>query len=131
MTLAAFLQGCKDREFAMASYDCGMFVCEWMSACTGRDVYAPWRGRYQTGFGAARIILKTGGVPALLAEIAEVAGWAPCEPRKGVVGAVPIINGAGQADIGMAICTGRLWATCGKKGVVMLTAEPLVCFGPA
>lgn len=59
--LNAYLDSARDMPFAWGTHDCVTFACGWHALMTGRDAYAPWRGRYKSRVGAARRIKEAGG----------------------------------------------------------------------
>lgn len=50
----------RQTPFAWGRHDCVTFVCVWHQAMTGRDIYAPWRGRYDSETAAFRFMLDIG-----------------------------------------------------------------------
>ena len=44
------------KEFRWGEHDCCLFACDCIEAVTGVDPAAPHRGRYQSKFGAARVL---------------------------------------------------------------------------
>lgn len=58
--LAGYLEEARQTPFAWGRHDCVSFAAGWFCLMTGRDTYAPWRGRYSTRFGAARHIYEAG-----------------------------------------------------------------------
>ncbi|MBE4620985.1 DUF6950 family protein [Vibrio navarrensis] len=58
--LNAFLANYADKDFATGVNDCALFVSDWTLELTGEDLAAPFRGRYKTDLGSARLIKKLG-----------------------------------------------------------------------
>ena len=96
----------RDAEFRWGHMDCCLFVADVLNAQHGKDFAAPFRGTYDTEFGAARIVAKHGGLDGLLSSVfgpmvpAEECGeGSPVLLRRKLVeqdsvsGAVGIING--------------------------------------
>lgn len=85
--------------------DCGIgFVAEHIIACTGKDVAAPFRGRYTTALGAVRVLKAEGfdrldavlaahfeAFPASLGQLGDVACIATDDPLGCALG---IVTGA-------------------------------------
>jgi hypothetical protein len=58
--LASYCEDARQKPFAWGSHDCVSFAAGWFCLMTGRDVYEPWRGKYDTQFGAYRLIVEAG-----------------------------------------------------------------------
>jgi hypothetical protein len=54
LDLVSFLAERRARSFRWGVHDCATLCCDWVRLRTGRDVLAPWRGRYANRVGAAR-----------------------------------------------------------------------------
>jgi hypothetical protein len=59
--LAAYLDGVRDDVDALGPLPCARFAAEAAHAITGVDYYAPYRGRYKTETGAAKVLRRIGG----------------------------------------------------------------------
>lgn len=55
--LDGYIEAARRTPFAWGHHDCVTFVCGWHAAMTARDVYAPFRGRYDSETAAFRILL--------------------------------------------------------------------------
>lgn len=96
--LAAYLATARRRPFAWGAHDCALFSAGAVEALTGTDLAAPYRGRYTTARGAARV-LRRAGAGSL---DAFVAGYFPRLPgpllaQRGDLALVDSGTGAGLA----------------------------------
>lgn len=55
-----YIDAHRDAEFQYGALDCARFVCGAVECITGRDLYAPYRNRYNTEIGAARALKRFG-----------------------------------------------------------------------
>lgn len=60
LRLNAYLADVVRRGFAPGEHDCALFAAGAVEAMTGRDLAAPYRGRYRTLRGGARILKAAG-----------------------------------------------------------------------
>ena len=58
--LVAYVAGTAEREHAWGLFDCALDAANAVEAMTGIDFAAPFRGRYSTAAGAARILRRFG-----------------------------------------------------------------------
>ncbi|MBZ9980393.1 hypothetical protein LB521_04430 [Mesorhizobium sp. BR-1-1-8] len=58
--LARLVSGIKDVPGVWGESDCLLTAAAGIEAVTGEDIMAPWRGRYTTEAGAARLMRKEG-----------------------------------------------------------------------
>jgi hypothetical protein len=125
---AVSVQGFVD-EVAAAGWqygerDCLLWLGEWARRNTGVDGGAPWRGRYKTALGCARVLKRSGGMLACIERGAALAGMVETTaPVAGAVGLVEVMTARGAEVVG-AIFTGRRWAVLTASGVVTVTATP-------
>jgi hypothetical protein len=104
--------------------DCLLWLGEWARRNTGIDGGAPWRGRYKTALGCARVLKRSGGMRACIERGAALAGMIETiEPKPGAVGLVEVMTARGAEPVG-AIFTGRRWAVLTAGGVLSVTATP-------
>lgn len=52
--LAAHLDAMRMQPFEWGKNDCALSVARWVHACTGKDHFSDWVGKYKTERGAAR-----------------------------------------------------------------------------
>ena len=102
--------------------DCFLWPADWIERSGWPDPAGPWRGRYATALGAARIVRRAGGVEALWISRAIEIGLNPAlRPVAGDVGLVEHgTTGAGPSLRGRvgAICLGAgEWATSTPAGL--------------
>lgn len=56
--LDAYIEHARGVAFEWGSHDCVTFTTGWHKAITGRDVFAPYRGRYHSSLQAMRLLTK-------------------------------------------------------------------------
>lgn len=72
-------------EFAWGRDDCLMWIANIDRAATGVDPAAPWRGRYRSERGAARVMGRR-GIAGMMLRVARARGWRRVEPAEAVPG---------------------------------------------
>lgn len=124
--LADYLRWAGAQPFAYGRWDCLIgLVAEWVRRERGGDPAAPWRGRYSTALGCARLVKREGGLLAVLSRGAALAGLeAAVAPRAGCIAAVEP-HGAAGGSLAGAICTGAAWAVLSPAGIGLIAARPL------
>jgi hypothetical protein len=132
MTLSDYLEWALGEAFGWGSHDCGFLTVGWVAKASGIDVLDKWRGRYSTELGCARVVRRAGGLEAILGEAAERASWPKVKtPFPGCVGIIQGVTTEGLMAPGMGIYTGRRWASCGERGLVMTPANHHAVWGRA
>ncbi len=58
--LAAWLAAVEQRPYQWGSHDCALFGCGALEALTGGDYGQPWRGKYRSEAGAAKMLRRAG-----------------------------------------------------------------------
>lgn len=105
--------------------DCLCWLGLWSERKAGIDGAAPWRGRYDSELGCARMLRESGGVTSCVEIGAALVGmsesFSPSVEDIGVIHA-PTANGWQKTG---AICTGPRWAVMTASGILTLKAEPL------
>lgn len=138
-SLDAFLSNLAASRFGYDSrageVDCMTAVGDWMKLATGKDPVAPYRGRYTTEIGAARVIRRAGGEAALLGSGAVAVGW-KARPkgaeRRGDVGVVRCKTPEGKEALVAAVCLAPMrWASMGPGGVHVGATVAQAAWGPA
>ncbi|MBI1682394.1 DUF6950 family protein [Caulobacter hibisci] len=117
--LAVYLAWAARQPFSYErGWDCASgLVARWVEQERGTDPAAPWRGRYSTALGCARLVRREGGMHAIMGFGLAAVGLARTEtPQVGDVGLVMQVTPAGPEPVA-AIRTRRRW--------VMLTATGL------
>lgn len=66
ITLTEFRRSVRHKRFEYGVFDCCLFGADWIQAVSGYDPAEDLRGTYSTKGGAAKIILRAGGMKALL-----------------------------------------------------------------
>lgn len=104
--------------------DCMLFAADLIRAMTGADLGAPYRGRYSTPIGAARILRRVNGARSLpeALELWEARdGWRPIFPHDAASGdPMLMFMPAGPT---LAIRFGVFVAAPGARGVELIAAE--------
>lgn len=117
--LTDVLEWMAETPFVDGKTDCVLVVADWLMLSGYADAAAPWRGRYHTALGRARLLKREGGIEAVMIAGAKRIGLKEtATPLEGDVGLVRL-SGQDQA----AICLGDLWAA---KGRGLVVAEPEV-----
>lgn len=120
--LDAFLEDASAKRFQDGRWDCGLMVAAWVERMTGVDGASPWRGRYATRIGWLRILKREGGIEAVIAAGAALAGLTETkEPKRGDIGVARLPNG----ELMAGICLGERWASAGLNGLAACCAEPV------
>lgn len=65
----AALDRYRSAEFRWGEMDCCLFVADVLRDLHGKDFAEPWRGTYDTEFGARRLVVKHGGLDGLLSSV--------------------------------------------------------------
>jgi len=68
---ADFLMLHARRAHAFGTWDCAFAAAEYGRAVTGIDFAAPFRGRYRTALGCARVLRREGGIATIFAAVAD------------------------------------------------------------
>lgn len=113
--LDEYVEAVKRTPFAWGQLDCITYVCGWHRLMTGRDVYAPWRGKYDSEIGAARLIVATGCASRI--ELGDLLFG----------NAMPVAR-AGRGDI---VCDGEAFGLHLGRAISYLGAERALTFVPA
>ncbi len=133
MSLDDYLATVFGQDWAWGAMDCCFFGGDWVRARTGRDPLAPYRGRYDSAIGAARLIARHGGLVAMVGAEMQRCGFAPTsEPDDGDL-AIVSMPGTGEMSIAGAsvvICRGAwmLGKAAGHGVAGMRAAEPLAAW---
>jgi len=123
--LAAYLRWAGEQGFEYGRWDCLIgLVAEWVRRERGGDPAAPWRGRYSTEMGCARLVAREGGLLAVLTRGAGLAGLEATDtPRTGDIAVVQPREPGSQ--LAGAIHTGAAWAVLSPTGVGLIAARPV------
>lgn len=117
-----FLSEASAKRFHDGTWDCALMVAAWVERVKGVDGASPWRGRYATRIGWLRILKREGGIEAVIARGAALAGLTETsEPRRGDIGIARQPNGELMAGIYL----GQRWASAGARGLAVCVADPV------
>lgn len=120
--LDAFLDEASRRRFQDGTWDCALMVAAWVERVRGVDGASPWRGRYSTRIGWLRILKREGGIEAVIARGAALAGLVETgNPQRGDIGIAERPNGERIAGIFL----GERWASAGTRGLAACVAAPV------
>lgn len=136
--LDGFLEAAESRELVWGIWDCALCPADWVALSGAPDPAGPWRGRYRTALGAARIAAAQGGLEGLWAASAAAAGLDRARsPRVGDVGLMrtPCACRAHGAPGGVpgplrglagGVCIGNeWWATSAVRGLALVRRPDL------
>ncbi len=120
VTLAQFLSRAAATPFAFGKFDCLLFPADRVRDRYGVDPAAKWRGSYDSALGCERILLREGGVIAIMETALTPMGIAStANPQPGDVGAVAVATKQGTRFCG-AVKTGCGWAVLGVHGLLVM-----------
>jgi hypothetical protein len=124
--LPAFLAASARTPFAWGGPNCLTWLGDWMLELTGGDPIADLRAACSDRRSALRLVARAGGLQALLAQRAALAGLAGTDaPQAGDIGVVRIA-GVERRELAGGICTGPRWAVLGVAGLIV-GPLPVVC----
>ncbi len=95
--------------------DCGALAAAVILAVTGRDHFAPWRGRYSTRAEALAVLGEAGGLESVITA-AVGAPVAPQAARRGDLVAVP----APAFGVALGVADGRCGVFQGRRGLIAI-----------
>lgn len=119
--LQDFLRRAAAEPFALGEWDCAMFVANWVREQTGKDPAADLRGTYKVAFGWKRIVVREGGLSALVRRLAERAGMR--STTKIAAGAVGVVKVLGVGIVGAIAAGDGMWAMKFTDGLVVARAD--------
>jgi hypothetical protein len=111
----------RSAPFEWHRWDCCSAAADWVRVCTGRDLFAAWADRYQTGAVAQRLIKKAGGLRALIEGVLGPALPAEWAQRGDVV----LVEIDGRESL--AVCLGGVAAGPGEDGMAFVKLEGWLC----
>lgn len=108
VSIKAALSDWCEQPFVWGRSDCLLSLADIVAEARGYDPAAPFRGRYTTARGAARVTSAYGGFAGALEAMAAAHGWREIEPRQARIGDVGLLQGARGPRCGV-IRHERLW----------------------
>lgn len=129
--LADYLRRTANKPFAWGSCDCCLFVADWVSETTGKDMAVDLRGTYETEAGAKEIIARASQT---IRARGDMIGF--CVSRAAAIGLVgtksPADGDIGVVDTAMglicAIRGTRNWIVKSQRGIVSAPFEWRLAF---
>lgn len=110
----------QDRAFQWGVHDCCLFACDVIRDAGGVDYAAPFRGRYRSAAGAARVFRRFagGGLEAAAEKIAQDNGLEEVPPLMAQRGDFVLLDAAAGPALG--VCLGATFIAAGPAGAVTL-----------
>jgi hypothetical protein len=110
----------RDRSFQWGVHDCCTFACDVIHDAGGVDYAAPFRGRYRSAAGAARVLRRFagGGLEAAAEKIAQDNGLEEVPPLMAQRGDFILLDAAEGPALG--VCLGATFIAAGPAGAVTL-----------
>ncbi len=110
----------RGRSFQWGVHDCCTFACDVIRDAGGVDYAAPFRGRYRTAAGAARVLRRFagGGLEAAAEKIAQDNGLEEVPPLMAQRGDFVLLDAAEGPALG--VCLGATFIAAGPAGAVTL-----------
>lgn len=110
----------QDRAFQWGVHDCCLFACDVIRDAGGVDYAAPFRGRYRSAAGAARVLRRFagGGLEAAAEKIAQDNGLEEVPPLMAQRGDFVLLDAAAGPALG--VCLGATFIAAGPAGAVTL-----------
>lgn len=124
--LADFLRRASAEPFVYGEWDCAMFMANWVREQTGRDPAEALRGAYSGETGWRRIVLREGGLRALVGSLARTAGLVEIDPATAMPGDVGVVRLAVGEAGGIRVEGG--WAVKVRRSVAMGPADALAAW---
>ncbi|MEE8534768.1 MAG: hypothetical protein V3S45_01910 [Kiloniellales bacterium] len=111
------------RPFKWGENDCALFACDVLLEATGQDFAAPFRGRYKSAVGAARVLKKFagGGLEETAEAIARDHARPEVPPLKAQRGDMVLVET--ETGPALGVCLGEAAAVAGQEGTVMVPAR--------
>ncbi len=110
----------RGRSFQWGVHDCCTFACDVIRDAGGVDYAAPFRGRYRSAAGAARVLRRFagGGLEAAAEKIAQDNGLEEVPPLMAQRGDFVLLDAAEGPALG--VCLGATFIAAGPAGAVSL-----------
>jgi hypothetical protein len=112
----------ENRRFKWGTFDCALFVCDCVLAMTGVDLAQDFRGTYQTGKEALKVIKAFAGssLEALAVKIAEANGISEIPVSFASRGDVVLIKQEKAPDALGIVGTDARFACCASEGLAFI-----------
>jgi cell wall-associated NlpC family hydrolase len=109
----------RGRPFQWGAHDCCLFACDVIRDAGGVDYAAPFRGRYRTAAGAARVLRRFagGGLEAAAEKISRDNGLEEVLPLMAQRGDFVLVDETGGPALG--VCLGSHIVAAGPAGAVL------------
>lgn len=126
--LPAFLAAAGRTPFVFGTFDCSLWLADWLVVCGYRDPASHLRGRYSDARGCARVLRRLGGVLGAVGSCADLAGLPTTDrPQAGDVGVVEAMTARGRECVG-GLCTGPRWSVLAAGGLMSFPAAPVAAW---
>jgi hypothetical protein len=117
--LDRLVEAARHSTFTWGRFDCCLFAADAVSAITGIDPAALWRGTYADARTAARLLARMGGLEATAAGIARHHGWPGVPPAFLGRGDVALVRLEDDRDA-LAVCLGAALVLPAQRGLAVL-----------
>lgn len=124
--LTRFLRRAAAEPFAYGEWDCAMFLANWVRGLTGSDPAAALRGAYRGEAGWRRLVLREGGLVALVGRVARSAGLVEVEAGREEPGDIGVIRTRLGATGAIRVAGG--WAVKVRRSVAIGPADALAAW---
>lgn len=105
------------QPFVWGSNDCVLFAADCVQAMTDVDLAADWRGQWDDQSSAVRVIVRVGGLEAVVQKL----GFRPVPPLFAQRGDVVLHRREGVDAL--AVCVGNALAAPGETGLIFFALE--------
>lgn len=113
------VEDARHSTFTWGRFDCCLFAADAMSAVTGIDPAASWRGVYADARTASRLLARMGGLEATATAIARHHGWPAVPPAFLGRGDVALVRLEDDRHA-LAVCLGIGFALPARRGLAVL-----------
>lgn len=126
--LDAYLRSADGRPFSWGRNDCALFMANGLAEQTGIDIAAPFRGRYRSAAGSARVLksLGAGDLAGTLDRLLTGCGAHVIAPAYAQRGFPVLVDIDGLQAAGLVDLSGRQVVTVAPAGPVRLPLSRIV-----
>ncbi|MFC7333096.1 DUF6950 family protein [Rhodocista pekingensis] len=114
--LDRLVEDARHNTFTWGLFDCCLFAADAVSAVTGIDPAASWRGAYADARTATRLLARRGGLEAMAADIARRHGWPGVPPAFLGRGDVALVR-LEEDRHALAVCLGAALVLPAQRGL--------------